>query len=102
MICDEFIARIHFIIFRQNCPILSVAAKKMISKVGHWYLEEKNTYIRVFGAIGAPHLLPSCVPGPFSVGGNMLPDHFTRFQCLSGEGQEEGFYTLLVSILDII
>jgi hypothetical protein len=50
MICDEFIARIHFIIFRQDCPRISVAAKKMISKVGHWYLEEKNTYIRVFGA----------------------------------------------------
>jgi hypothetical protein len=57
MICDEFIARIHFIISRQNCPRLSVATKKMISKVGHWYLEEKKTYIRVFGATGAPHLI---------------------------------------------
>ena len=62
MICDEFIARIHFIIFRQNCPRLSEATKKMIYKVGHWYVEEKRTYIMVFGAIGAPHILLACVP----------------------------------------
>jgi hypothetical protein len=30
----------------------------MISKVGHWYLDELDTYIRVFGATGVPHLLP--------------------------------------------
>jgi hypothetical protein len=28
----------------------------MISKVGHWHLDEHDTYIRVFE--GAPHLLP--------------------------------------------
>jgi hypothetical protein len=48
LICDEFIARIHFILFKKECPRLSVAAKKMISKVGHWYLDEHDTYIRVF------------------------------------------------------
>jgi hypothetical protein len=26
--------------------------------MGHWYLDEHETYIRVFGATGAPHLLP--------------------------------------------
>jgi hypothetical protein len=30
----------------------------MILKVVHWYLDERDTYIRVFGATGAPHLLP--------------------------------------------
>ena len=68
MICDEFIARIHFIILRQDCPRLFVAAKKMISEVGHWYLEEKNTYIKVFGAVSAPHLLPTCVPNRLVLG----------------------------------
>jgi hypothetical protein len=68
MICDEFIAMIHFIIFRQNCPRLLEAIKKMISKVGHWYLEEKSTYIRVFGVIGAPHLLPACIPDHLVLG----------------------------------
>jgi hypothetical protein len=58
LICDEFITRVHFIIFRKESKRLSVAAKKMISKVGHWYFEETNTYIRVFEATGALHLLP--------------------------------------------
>lgn len=58
MICDEFIARVHFIIFRKECPRLSATTKKMISKVGHWYFEETSTYIRVFGATSVPHLLP--------------------------------------------
>jgi hypothetical protein len=35
LICDEFIAHIHFILFKKECPRLSIVAKKMISKVGH-------------------------------------------------------------------
>jgi hypothetical protein len=35
LICDEFIACIHLILFKKECPRLLVAAKKMISKVGH-------------------------------------------------------------------
>jgi hypothetical protein len=54
MICDEFIARIYSIIFRKECPRISVAAKKTISKVGHWYLEETSIYIRVFRATMHP------------------------------------------------
>jgi hypothetical protein len=55
-----------------------VATKKMISKVGHWYFEETSTYIRVFGATGAPHLLPTHVPEPSDIGRDLLPDHPTR------------------------
>jgi hypothetical protein len=62
LICDEFIAQIYFIFFNKECLRLSVAAKKMISKVWHWYLDERDTYIKVFGAIGAPNLLPVHVP----------------------------------------
>jgi hypothetical protein len=40
LICDEFIARIHFIIFKKECPRLSAVAKKMVEKIGHWYLDE--------------------------------------------------------------
>jgi hypothetical protein len=40
----------------------------MISKVGHWYLDECDTYIRVFGATIAPHLLPVHVPDQLVVG----------------------------------
>jgi hypothetical protein len=43
-------------------------AKKVISKVVHWYLDERDTYIRVFGATGAPHILPSHVPDRLVVG----------------------------------
>jgi hypothetical protein len=62
LICDEFIAQIHFIIFKKECPILSVATKKMVVKVGHWYLDEHSTYIKVSGATRVPHLLPTHVP----------------------------------------
>jgi hypothetical protein len=40
----------------------------MILKVGHWYLDETTTYIRVFKATGAPHLLPVHVPNLIIVG----------------------------------
>jgi hypothetical protein len=62
LIYDEFITCIHFIIFKRECPRLSAAAKKIITKIGHWYLDECSTYIRVFGSTGALHILPSHVP----------------------------------------
>jgi hypothetical protein len=34
----------------------------MIETVGHWYLEKCSTYIRVFRATRAPHILPAHVP----------------------------------------
>jgi hypothetical protein len=58
LICDEFITCIHFILFKKECPRLSTTTKKVIAKVGHWYLHERNAYIRVFGATGETHLLP--------------------------------------------
>jgi hypothetical protein len=62
------LARVYFIIFKQNCPRLSEATRKVISRVGNWYLEEKSTYLRIFGAIGAPHLLPAYVPDRLVLG----------------------------------
>ena len=29
----------------------------MVAKVGHWYLDKRSTYIKVFGSTGTPHLL---------------------------------------------
>jgi hypothetical protein len=52
----------------KNVPRLSDEAKKVIAKVGHWYLDEQETYIRVFGATGAPHLLPIYVPDRLVLG----------------------------------
>jgi hypothetical protein len=68
LICDEFISCIHFIVFKKECLRLSAASKKMVVKVGHWYLYELSTYIRVFRATGAPHLLSSHVPNWLIVG----------------------------------
>jgi hypothetical protein len=62
VICNEFIIQIDFILFKKECPKVLVVAKKLISKVGHWYLDEHATYIRVFGATRAPHILPAHVP----------------------------------------
>jgi hypothetical protein len=68
LICDEFIARIHFIIFKKECPRLSAKTNKMLEKAGNWYLDERSTYIRVFGAIEAPHILLAHVPDWLVVG----------------------------------
>jgi hypothetical protein len=68
LICDEFIARIHFIVFKKECSRLSATAKKMVAKVGHWYLDEHTTYIKVFGATRATHLLPAHIPDLLIVG----------------------------------
>jgi hypothetical protein len=68
LIYDEFIAQIYFIPFNKECPRLSNTTKKTISKVGHWYLDERDTYIRVFGATRAPHILPTHVPDQLVVG----------------------------------
>jgi hypothetical protein len=67
-IYDEFIAHIYFIIFKKEFPRLSAIAKKMIAKVGHWYLDECSTYIKVFRANEVPHILPSHVPDRLVVG----------------------------------
>jgi hypothetical protein len=58
----------YFILFKKELSMLRATTKKMISKVGHWYLEETTTYIKVFGATRAPHLLPAHVPDWLIVG----------------------------------
>jgi hypothetical protein len=35
---------------------------KVIRRIGDWYLMEHRTYIRVYGAMNLPHLLPRFVP----------------------------------------
>jgi hypothetical protein len=40
LFCDQFIARIYFLLFNKECPRLSDEENMVISKVGHWYLDE--------------------------------------------------------------
>jgi hypothetical protein len=61
-ICNEFIACIHFILFNKEYPRVSTTEKKVIENTGHWYAYERDTYIEVFRATRAPHLLPAHVP----------------------------------------
>jgi hypothetical protein len=68
LICDELITHIYFILFKKECSRLSAAAENMISKVDQWYLDEHDTYIRVFRATRAPHLLLAHVPYRLVVG----------------------------------
>jgi hypothetical protein len=68
MICYEFFPRLYSLIFKQNFPRLLEAAKKVNSRIGHWYLEEKRNYLRIFRAIGAPHLFPYYVPDRMVLG----------------------------------
>jgi hypothetical protein len=68
LICDEFIARVYFILYNKEYARPMKTTKKMISKLGHWYLEETTTYIKVFAATDAPHLLPVHVSDMLIVG----------------------------------
>jgi len=34
----------------------------MLKCIGNWYLQEKFTYLRIYGAIASTHLLPIYVP----------------------------------------
>jgi hypothetical protein len=60
-ICDGFITWVHSLIFKEDCPRLFEEERRVISRIGHWYMEERNTYIIIFGATSAPHLLPTHV-----------------------------------------
>jgi len=42
LICNEFTAQLNFIIFKKKGPRLTTTGKKIISKLGHWYLLEKQ------------------------------------------------------------
>jgi hypothetical protein len=68
LICNDIIARVYSLIFKQDCPRLSEAARKVIPNIGHCYLEERSTYIIIFRAIKAPYLLPIYVPDKLVLG----------------------------------
>jgi hypothetical protein len=38
LICDQFIAHIYSLLFKKEYPRLSDASKRVVLKVGHWYL----------------------------------------------------------------
>lgn len=48
-ICDKIMAQVHLILFGQTPPRISLEASLTIRRLGHWYLEEFFTIIRIFG-----------------------------------------------------
>ena len=61
-VCHGFLIPIYQIIFGCFPPRLSNKAKIDLSSIRDWFGEEKFTYIRIFGSIFQPHILPLYVP----------------------------------------
>jgi hypothetical protein len=94
-ICDFFLAPLYKIIFYRECPRLTKDAKKLISYIGNWYLQEDLTYLRICGATATPHLFPKYVPDRIVLGEITYQDNPSRFQCFIVErGKEKYFYSL--------
>ena len=53
---------IHKQLYNRDAPSFSQEAKVDILLVTRWFGEETFTYIRVFGSITSPHILPYYVP----------------------------------------
>lgn len=53
---------IHQAVFDKRVPRLSDEVKIDIFPIGRWFGEEMFTYVRVFGSMEPPHVLPWYVP----------------------------------------
>jgi hypothetical protein len=61
-ICEHFLAPLYEFIFCTSPPCMTDKAITVIRRIGDWYLMEHGTYIRIYGAMKPPHLLPRFVP----------------------------------------
>ena len=53
---------IYYAIFDKPAPKISTEAEVDLTIVGNWFGEDKFTYIRIFGSLAKPHVLPLYVP----------------------------------------
>jgi hypothetical protein len=60
-ICNHFLVRLYYVIFREECSRLSNDAKGLIKHIGSLYVQESYMYIRIFSTTGPPYLLLKCV-----------------------------------------
>jgi len=59
--CNDFLLSLHHLLTgRQSYCILGNARQSLL-KIGDWFVNEKFTYIRIYGATKALHLLPKIV-----------------------------------------
>ena len=61
-ICHGFLIPVFKTIFNRFPPRFSDKAKSDLSLIGDWFGEEKFTYIRIFGSVVEPHVLPLIFP----------------------------------------
>jgi hypothetical protein len=55
-------APLYEFIFFSTPPCMTDKAIIVIRRIGDWYIMEHNTYIRVYGVVKPPHMLPQFVP----------------------------------------
>ena len=53
---------LHIMLYSRDAPRFSPEAEVDIIPVTRWFGEEIFTYIRLFGSIASPHVLPLYVP----------------------------------------
>jgi len=57
-ICHGVMLPIHKMFYNRDTPRFSPEAEVDILPVGRWFGEELFTYIKVFGNVASPHVLP--------------------------------------------
>src|SRR5271168_1107177 len=57
-IYNGFMLPIYYAIFDKHAPKSSSEAEVDLTAIGNWFREDKFTYIRVFGSLAKPHVLP--------------------------------------------
>jgi hypothetical protein len=60
-ICEHFLIPLYQLLFCSPMPCMTDKAQAIVGRVGDWYLLEYGTYIRVYGATKAPHMLSKFV-----------------------------------------
>ena len=63
-ICESFLGRVYFLIFKKEAPAFSLEAKALIATMGDWYVGESFTYIRVYGS-NIAHMFHKVIPDRF-------------------------------------
>ena len=61
-ICDHVVVPIHVALYGCPPPRISDRILGNLGKIEYWYIEEKISYIRVFGCSVPPHALSKFLP----------------------------------------
>jgi hypothetical protein len=57
-VCEHFMAPLYEFIFFSPPPCMTDKEITVIKRIGDWFLLEHGTYIRIYGSMKSPHLLP--------------------------------------------